>query len=343
MMDKKISLRTIAEHFDVSVTTISLALRGDKSISESMRDKIIQYAQENGYRPPSASKSSFGFVAVIIPIETETIRSWGLFTEIEEAVEETFGEQGYKTIIIPTKANAHYEHILRATFGLPIEAIISIHYVNKELFKALQKYKYPIVVLNNNLVQDEPESPEDNFFSILVDDIQGGLDACNRLLENNHKSILYIDYHRSDLPHIMIDRKLGVEKAVLLKNEDITLFHERLTKISIAHIEKILEKYISKITAIAVHDDFIGEMVYGVMRTYADKFSNISFISMGGIAREIPVEFSSYQIEGKKLGKLAADTILQHLEQKENSARNMDTHTYRVGQVYIDRGSVKKI
>ena len=47
----------IAERLEVSTVTVSKALSGQKGVSEEMREKIKELAEEMGYRMPAGAKS----------------------------------------------------------------------------------------------------------------------------------------------------------------------------------------------------------------------------------------------------------------------------------------------
>lgn len=55
-MAKAVKLADIAERLNVSTVTVSKALSNQKGVSEEMREKIKQLAEEMGYVPPSASR-----------------------------------------------------------------------------------------------------------------------------------------------------------------------------------------------------------------------------------------------------------------------------------------------
>ncbi len=56
-MAKAVKLADIAERLSVSTVTVSKALSGQKGVSEEMREKIRQLADELGYKPPSAHRT----------------------------------------------------------------------------------------------------------------------------------------------------------------------------------------------------------------------------------------------------------------------------------------------
>lgn len=53
-MAKAVKLADIAAVVGVSTVTVSKALSDQKGVSEELREKIKQLAEEMGYQPPSA-------------------------------------------------------------------------------------------------------------------------------------------------------------------------------------------------------------------------------------------------------------------------------------------------
>ncbi|MDD3206226.1 MAG: LacI family DNA-binding transcriptional regulator, partial [Lachnospiraceae bacterium] len=55
-MAKKVKMADIAAELKVSTVTVSKALSGQKGVSEEMRERIKNLADEWGYRQPSTMK-----------------------------------------------------------------------------------------------------------------------------------------------------------------------------------------------------------------------------------------------------------------------------------------------
>ena len=67
-MGKKVKLSDIASRFGVSNVTVSKALSGQKGVSEEMRAKIIQVADELGYKQPSAIRKEMNSTSFNIAV-----------------------------------------------------------------------------------------------------------------------------------------------------------------------------------------------------------------------------------------------------------------------------------
>ena len=66
-MSKKITMSDIAAEFGISTVTVSKALSGQKGVSEEMRQKIMEYAEEQGYQKSSSAKRAENYkIGVLI-------------------------------------------------------------------------------------------------------------------------------------------------------------------------------------------------------------------------------------------------------------------------------------
>ena len=78
-MAKAVKLADIAEQVGVSTVTVSKALSGQKGVSEEMREKIKNLAEELGYRSPSETKRQSAEkqynIGVLIPVSYTHLRA----------------------------------------------------------------------------------------------------------------------------------------------------------------------------------------------------------------------------------------------------------------------------
>ena len=66
-MSKKVTMSDIAEELGISTVTVSKALSGQKGVSEEMRQRIMQIAEERGYQKSSQFKENESFkIGVLI-------------------------------------------------------------------------------------------------------------------------------------------------------------------------------------------------------------------------------------------------------------------------------------
>lgn len=86
-MAKKVKLADIAQQLEVSTVTVSKALSGKKGVSEELREKIKNLAEEMGYRHPSGfglglDKKNIGIVVSEKYLEKYSSFYWELYQNV---------------------------------------------------------------------------------------------------------------------------------------------------------------------------------------------------------------------------------------------------------------------
>ena len=72
-MNKKVTIRDVAEAAGVSISTVHQALNGKSGVSEATRARICQIAEEMGYQPnaiASSLKRKTRHIVVFLPTES---------------------------------------------------------------------------------------------------------------------------------------------------------------------------------------------------------------------------------------------------------------------------------
>ena len=97
-MKKKITLKQIARELDVSISTVSKALRDSVEISEDTRQKVQAFAKLYNYRPNNIALSlknrKTKTIGVIIP---EIVHHF--FSKVISGIELVANKRGYNVII----------------------------------------------------------------------------------------------------------------------------------------------------------------------------------------------------------------------------------------------------
>ncbi|WP_184546184.1 LacI family DNA-binding transcriptional regulator [Mucilaginibacter sp. FT3.2] len=104
-MKKKVSIKDIAAHLNISITTVSLILNGkskEVGLSDILNEKVLKYTKEIGYKPNLLAKSLRTGKTKIICLLVENIAD-PFFSSIAGFVEELATQRGYKIIYGSTK------------------------------------------------------------------------------------------------------------------------------------------------------------------------------------------------------------------------------------------------
>jgi len=173
---QRITLKFIAQHFNVSIATVSMALKDSYEISDTMRTKIQNFAKEHNYRPNPFALNLKNKRTKTIGIILPTILNH-FFVKVFSGIEAVANEKGYNIITVISKGSLQKEidtvNMFKDGFIDGILISISEETQSKEYFKHLQdfiKEAGPIVMFDRvaDLVQCD---------KIIVDDFNCAYNA----------------------------------------------------------------------------------------------------------------------------------------------------------------------
>jgi LacI family transcriptional regulator len=183
---KKVTLKDIAKHFGVSISTVSRALSGSSGVSAELREKIVKKARELGYIPnPIAQglrKGNTRIIGVLIPE-----LSASFFADIVSSIEKSLFHLGYRLILCSTDDDpAKEREHLRLLVNQGVEGILSAPVSvreNKDIYESIiEQLKIPVVFFDRLV-----ESVKSDF---VISDNREGIEILVRyLIEHGHRKI----------------------------------------------------------------------------------------------------------------------------------------------------------
>tara|TARA_R110002049_G_scaffold21698_1_gene78961 strand:- start:718 stop:1764 length:1047 start_codon:yes stop_codon:yes gene_type:complete len=190
-MKRKITLKQIARELDVSISTVSKALRNSAEISADTIQKVQAFAKLYNYRPNNIALSlknrRTNTIGIIIP---EIVHHF--FSKVIRGVELVANNRGYNVIIGLSNESFSKEVInMEMLANGSIDGFILS--ISKETLK-LQDYHH----FTETMSQGMPIVMFDRVVSdikcdkVIVDDFNGAKNAVNKLIESECKSIALI-------------------------------------------------------------------------------------------------------------------------------------------------------
>ena len=105
MKQHRVSLKDLADQLNVSIATVSRALRGSHEVGEEMREKVKALAKKLNYRPnpfaQSLRKEAPHIIGVVVP---NLVTHY--FAAVLDGIEEYALRQGYSVF----SSNSHENH-----------------------------------------------------------------------------------------------------------------------------------------------------------------------------------------------------------------------------------------
>ncbi len=211
---KRATIKDIAKHLTISVSTVSRALSGDKNIRTETREKVIAAAKELGYRPnPVATSLKFGrtnTVGVIVPEMTTPFAS-----QIIGGVQEVLNEHNIKVIIAESNESWEQEQEnIKTMERFMVDGImVSLcdYIKNKEIYERLINDGMPVVFFDRIPHQM-------NVSQVIVDDYIKSFFLTEHLLRSGHKRIVHLK--GPDYVYNSVERAKGYRKALEKFNAD---------------------------------------------------------------------------------------------------------------------------
>ncbi|MEC7454751.1 MAG: LacI family DNA-binding transcriptional regulator, partial [Bacteroidota bacterium] len=248
-MKQKITLKKIARELNVSISTVSKALKNSNEIGVETRERIQAFAKFYNYRPNNIALSlkhrKTKTIGVIIP---EVVHYF--FAQVIDGIERVAHENGYNVVVALSNESHEKEVINMETLAdsLIDGFILSLskgtmqsqdfHHIDEVMSQGM-----PVVLFDR--IADQIECDK-----VVVDDTQGAYQAVNHLIGKGRKNILLLT--TQDYITVGRLRTQGYIKAI--QDSSLVLDNELIIKVVDTHnsnaalpsLEAQIEKTISK-------------------------------------------------------------------------------------------------
>jgi LacI family transcriptional regulator len=198
---KKASIKDIARIAGVAQSTVSFVLNGkakEMRISESLAEKIIGIAEENGYHPNQVAVSLRTGKSKILGLVVESI-SGHFFGALAKIIEEEAERYGYRVVYCSTDNNSKKGHELIKMLSMRQVDGYLITPTNgmEEDIIQLMMHKKPLVLMDSYF----PDLPVPH---VLVDNRGGVQEGMEHLIKKGYKKIAFITI---DLDQIQMQQR----------------------------------------------------------------------------------------------------------------------------------------
>jgi DNA-binding LacI/PurR family transcriptional regulator len=311
---KQVSLKDLAKELDVSISTVSRALKNHPDISPDVCAKIQHLALEWKYSPnPLAMgllKRQTRTIGVIVPdIVTH------FYSSIINGIEDEAGKKGYYVIV--TSSNESYEkekHCIQNLMNLRVEGIIAC--ISQETndfshFDTLLEDEIPLVFFDRVCRTDE-------FSSVVVNNVEASRQITNHFFQTGSRRIAHI----AGPANLNISKeriegyKLGLEDCNLPFDENLLVFSNLDLPSATSASQKLLDLPCPPDAIFGVNDT----VVFAVMKEIKKRGIRIPHdISLVGFTDDFHASFvdpplTSIEHPTYEMGSKAAQLLLLQAE-----------------------------
>ncbi|WP_435625311.1 LacI family DNA-binding transcriptional regulator [Flagellimonas sp.] len=314
----KLTLKDIAKHFKVSVSTVSKAINDSYEISEKLKGEIKQYAKDNHYRPNKVALNLINRNTKTIGVVIPNILNY-FFVQVIYGIEKIMDEKGYSIITCITNQSLQKETktLELLSNGSVDGVIISSAAEEDELphhaehLRELIENQIPLVMFDRvtNLIDCD---------KVIVDDFEAGYKATKFFIQTGCKTIAVVTpIVDSAISRLRIE---GYKKA-LLENGiayDGKLVESTDSKEDLELTLSLLLNY-KKIDGIMALDEITAVKVMSIIQSKGYKVPNdISVIGFtnGELSKYVSPPLTMVSQHGKYIGELAANILIDRIEKK---------------------------
>lgn len=335
-MKPKLTLKKIARELEVSVSTVSKALRDSPEISDETKEKIKAFAKFYNYKPNNIALSlknrKTKTIGVIIP---EIVHHF--FTTVISGVEKVANEKGYNVIV--TLSNNSFD---KEVLNMEILANGSTDGFVMSLAKeTMQKgdYHHLEEVINQGmpLVLFDRVVDDVHCDKVIIDDVKGAKQAVQHLIDIGCKNIGII----STVDYVSVGKLRTQGYLEALQENNMNSNPELILKIEdMENCEHEIEVFLmdKDIDGIfAVNEHFAIYAIKGLNENGKKVPEDVSVIgfSNGELAKQFMPSLTTISQHGQKIGAEAATLLIEKLERVEE-----DEESYKT--IIVDTNLIKR-
>jgi len=325
-MAQKITLKKIAQDLQVSISTVSKALRDSHEISLETREKIKRYAKKYNYKPNNIALSlknqKTKKIGIIIP---EIVHHF--FATVISGIEKVANEKGYQVIICLSG-----ESFAKEVVNMDMLANGSIDGFIMSLSKETME-KQDFHHLREVLNQGMPIVMFDRVVEgiacdkIIIDDVAAAQSATEFLMRKGRKNLAIIS--TVDYVNVGRLRTQGFKEALTKRGFDFN--ENRVLRIENAEnctteIENFLEQD-NYDGVVAVNELFavIASKALKKMGRNIPKDVAIIAFTDGMLSKYASPTLTTIGQKGEDMGGLAATKLIERLESKDDIEESYET------------------
>lgn len=317
-MKQKMTLKQIAKELDVSVSTVSKALKDSKEISQDTRDKVQAFAKLYNYKPNNIAISlknrQSRNIGVIIP---DIVHHF--FTQVISGIENIANANGYNVIVCLSNESFEREVLNMEALaqGSTDGFIMSLSKETQE--KGDFHHLREVVNMGMPLVMFDRVADEIYCDKVVIDDAQAAYNAVNQLIASGSGKIAIISTH----DHVSVGklRTLGYMNA--LRDAGIEVNENLIVKVD---GEEECEKKVRHLLKYQVVDGIfaVNELfaIIAMREAHKKEFRVPEDISVVGFTDGILSKYSNPPLStvvqhGFEIGEMTAKMLIDKLEGRE--------------------------
>ncbi|MGC4102389.1 LacI family DNA-binding transcriptional regulator [Ferruginibacter sp.] len=338
-MKKDITIYDIARELKLSAATVSRGLKNSKVINAYTKKRILEKAEELGYRHNTFASNLRKQKSHTIGVLLHELNS-NFITSVLAGIENVTTNAGYDIIITHSAEDYNKEAAnLINLFHKRVDGVIaSLSFNTKSLdhFKLFFEKKIPVVFF------DRVDEHSDNTH-VIIDNYKSGYVATQHLIEQGCKKIVTLT--ASLKRNVYAQRHAGYTDALydagIPYDKQLVLIKDLTEKSALEAAHEILKMWPIP-DGLFVTNDFIAAVCMQELKNNGLRIpQDIAIVGFNNdsISKIIEPQLTTINYPGKDMGEIAARSLIHHLKGTGNIAA---TNRIIIKSDLIVRGSSSK-
>jgi LacI family transcriptional regulator len=337
--EKEVTIYDIARKLNISIATVSRALKDDPVVSKKTKKKIADLAEEMGYRSNNFARNLRNQKTETIGVIIPRLNSYFMSTVIA-GIESVANSEGYNLIISQSSESAEKEMASAKTmFNNRVDGLlVSLAYDTEDVshFDAFIRKNVPLIFFDRVVEQE-------NFTNVLIDNRKAAYDATVHLINAGCKNLVHIT--ATPKRNVYIDRIQGFKQALLENNLPFTNKQIIISNLSqeagiTAAAEILKMKTLPDGIFVANDNCAVGCMV-ALKQAGIRIPEDIAFVGFNNdpVSTVVEPNLTTINYPGYQMGEVAARNLINHLN---GSSTIHATNTILLRSELIVRDSSKR-
>jgi LacI family transcriptional regulator, galactose operon repressor len=311
--EKEITIYDIADKLNISIATVSRALKDDPVVNKKTKKKIFELAEELGYRSNHFARNLRNQRTETIGVIVPRLNSYFMSTVIA-GIENVANREGYNLIISQSSESEQKEKMSAKTmFNNRVDGLlVSLSYDTNDIshFDRFSRKKIPVIFF------DRVEENE-NFTNVLIDNKKASYEATMHLLAQGCKRIVHVT--AKPKRNVYVDRLNGYKKALAENNinfrDDYLIIGNLSLEAGIDAAQEILKMDPLPDGVLVANDNCAVGCILSLKEAGIRIPEDIAVAGFNNdpVSKVIEPNLTTINYPGYEMGEVAARNLINHL------------------------------
>ena len=337
--EKEVTIYDLAHKLNISIATVSRALKDDPVVSKKTRKKIFDLAEEMGYRSNHFARNLRNQRTQTIGVIVPRLNSYFMSTVIA-GIENVANNEGYNLIISQSSESAQKEmNSAKTMFNNRVDGLlISLSYETGDIthFDAFYRKNIPIIFFDR-------VAEHENCTNILINNRKAAYEATRHLVQQGCKRVVHIT--TTPKRNVYMERLEGYQKALAEQGipftDDLLIIGNLSQEAGAEAAEKILAMPVLPDGVFVANDNSAVGCMLALKKRGIRIPEDIAFVGFNNdpVSKVIEPNLTTINYPGYEMGEVSARNLINHLN---GIATITSTNTILLRSDLIIRGSSQK-